>query len=153
MNYTFEADLSNFDAGVTVYLNDEYTGSQVELQNGINYFNFSVDTAIPESSSMTRFNFSFDVETFGTIEELVHSFSVYPNPVTNQKFTIQAGQLSGELVSFQLADMSGKVIMQSELKIGENGIAEIKTGYLPSGVFIIELTKGKHSFKEKIIIK
>ena len=152
-NYTFEADLSDFAENVTVYLNDNYTGEQTVLENGLNHVDFNVDSSIPESVSMTRFTFSFEVTTLGVSDEFDSAFSVYPNPVTNQAFTIQTSHLAGEDVDLKLFNISGQAVMSQNLKVNSNGALNVQTSQLSSGVYILELTQGKQSYKEKLIIK
>ncbi|MFN2261493.1 MAG: T9SS type A sorting domain-containing protein [Psychroflexus sp.] len=142
-----------FTENVTVYLNDNYTGTQTVLENGINHVDFNVDSSIPESASMTRFSISFDVVTLGVSDEFGSSFSVYPNPVTNQEFTIQTSHLAGEDVGLKLFNFSGQSVMTQNLKVDSNGALNVQTSQLSSGVYILELTQGKQSYKEKLIIK
>ena len=153
VNYTFEADLSDFVENMTVYLNDNYTNSQTELVNGINHIDFTVDASIPESIAMTRFSISFENTTLSISDENFENFSVYPNPVTNQAFTIQTSHLTGEDVDLKLFNISGQAVMSQNLKVNSNGALNVQTSQLSSGVYILELTQGKQSYKEKLIIK
>lgn len=152
-DYVFEADLSDFAENVTVYLNDNYTGEQTVLENGLNHVDFSVDSSIPESVSMTRFTFSFEVTTLGVSDEFASAFSVYPNPVTNQEFTIQTSHLAGQDIDLKLFNISGQAVMTQNLKVNSDGALNVETSQLSSGVYILELTQGKQSYKEKLIIK
>uniref|UniRef100_UPI001300375B T9SS type A sorting domain-containing protein n=1 Tax=Psychroflexus aestuariivivens TaxID=1795040 RepID=UPI001300375B len=152
-NYTFKADLSNFGENMTVYLNDNYTNSLTELDNGLNHIDFSVDSSIPESIAMTRFSISFENTTLSITDENFENFSVYPNPVANQQFTIQTSHLAGEDVDLKLFNISGQIVMLQSLKLNSNGALNVQSNQLSSGVYILELTQGKQSFKEKLIIK
>ncbi|WP_157983087.1 T9SS type A sorting domain-containing protein, partial [Psychroflexus aestuariivivens] len=80
-------------------------------------------------------------------------FSVYPNPVTNQEFTIQTTHLAGQDVDLKLFNISGQVVMSQRLKVNSNGALNVETNQLSSGVYILELTHGKQSYKEKLILK
>ncbi|WP_127844107.1 T9SS type A sorting domain-containing protein [Psychroflexus aestuariivivens] len=151
-NYTFEADLSDFDENTSVYLKDNYTDSQTLLENGLNYIEFSVDASIPESLSMNRFSISVENTTLSISDENFENFSVYPNPVTNQQFTIQSGQLSGENANLKLYNISGQVVLTRAVKADQDRL-QIQTDGISSGIYIVEFIQGEQIYREKLIIK
>lgn len=66
----------------------------------------------------------------GDMAEL--AFKLYPNPVTNNRFTIQATQ-SG---TYFLNDMQGRTIQQGTIVIGENNI---NIPSLQAGIYVVKI--------------
>jgi len=70
---------------------------------------FSVDTNVPESIKPLRFSIRFTEETLSLETQQASKFVVYPNPVTNNKFSI-FGLAEGEKANIKIVSMSGKVV-------------------------------------------
>ncbi len=75
--------------------------------------------------------------------------SYYPNPATNYIMVDMKGDLK-TVATIQLRDMSGKVVKQ--LATQSQGLQEINTNDLPSGEYILYVTKDKMIKTEKVVI-
>lgn len=88
-------------------------------------------------------------------EEIVHSFTFYPNPVKEQA-TVKYSINQAQQVRFSLYDLLG-----NELNVSENGpksagehTTTIKTSNLKPGVYMLAMKAGNHtSFQKLLIVK
>ena len=89
---------------------------------------------------------------FITLEDNV---SVYPNPVTNNKFTVNFNNVNPGNYTMELADINGKVILNKNVNI--NGVSNEKLALNNStvGVYLLRLidVNGKTSYTKKIVVE
>ena len=89
---------------------------------------------------------------FITLEDNV---SVYPNPVTNNKFTVNFKNVNPGNYTMELADINGKVILNKNVNI--NGVSNEKLALNNStvGVYLLRLidVNGKTSYTKKIVVE
>ncbi len=83
--------------------------------------------------------------------------SIYPNPVTNNQFTIQFNQMDAGNYSIQITDVMGRQVSQRSVSInGDNQSQNIKLNSLVSkGVYLIQVTNAnsKAVFSTKIVLQ
>jgi hypothetical protein len=83
--------------------------------------------------------------------------SIYPNPVTNNQFTIQFNQMDAGNYSIQITDVMGRHVSQRSVSInGDNQSQNIKLNSLVSkGVYLIQVTNAnsKAVFSTKIVLQ
>ena len=152
-NYVFVADITNLPSDVNAYLVDTHTGDQTLLNEGENQISFSIDQSSPSSIATDRFSLEFEVETFGIDDnEVADKFKVYPNPVDNEKITVQVTNMSGE-VNVDLFNMIGQRVMSTQGELNANAQMTLNIGDQSSGVYFIELDQDGQTFKERLIIK
>ena len=83
--------------------------------------------------------------------------SIYPNPVTNNQFTLQFNRLDAGRYSIQVTDVMGRKVMQENIRInGENQSENIKL--VPSaarGVYLVKVTdtNSKTVFSTKVVLQ
>ena len=152
--YTFSLNTNNLSDDVDVYLIDNHTGDQTLMSGDSNQYSFTVDTSIPGSIAVDRFSIQFEVETFGVDDnELGSSFTVYPNPVTDDQLRIIAPQMAGDDVKVIMYDMIGKSLMQTKGTFESNGEMQLDIGTYQAGVYFIEVINDGKTAREKLIIK
>ncbi len=81
----------------------------------------------------------------GIEDSLFESFKIYPNPVNSGIFQIVLGD--NRDASFKILDILGKIIIS-----GESVLQPIKIDNLPSGIYIIEVSKNNQSLVKKLIV-
>jgi hypothetical protein len=83
--------------------------------------------------------------------------SIYPNPVTNNQFTILFNQMDAGNYSIQITDVMGRRVSQRSVSInGDNQFQNIKLNSLVSkGVYLIQVTdaNSKSVFSTKIVVQ
>jgi hypothetical protein len=83
--------------------------------------------------------------------------SIYPNPVTNNQFTIQFNQMDAGNYSIHITDVMGRHVSQRSVSInGDNQSQNIKLNSLVSkGVYLIQVTNAnsKAVFSTKIVLQ
>lgn len=83
--------------------------------------------------------------------------SVYPNPVTDNQFTVRFNQLNAGNYSLQITDVMGKKVLQRSIVVnGDNQAQDIRLNSSTArGVYLVQLsnTAGKLIFSTKIILQ
>jgi 3',5'-cyclic AMP phosphodiesterase CpdA len=75
-------------------------------------------------------------------------FTIYPNPA-NDRIIIENQTQQSTPVTVLITDMSGKRVVEKELNVITK--QEIRTGSLPSGMYLIEVKSGTQSWKKRIV--
>jgi Secretion system C-terminal sorting domain len=83
--------------------------------------------------------------------------SVYPNPVTDNQFTVRFDQLAAGNYTLQITDVMGKQVLQRSIVInGDNQIQGVKlNSSIAKGVYLVQVSNiaGKVIFSTKIILQ
>ena len=77
-------------------------------------------------------------------------FKIYPNPVTNGQFTMSITATDNEKYQVSIFSLNGKLVFE------QNGLscgASVIRTDLKKGIYIVEVTSGNFSSKDKIIVK
>jgi len=112
---------------------------------------FSVDTNVPESIKPLRFSIRFTEETLSLETQQASKFVVYPNPVTNNKFSI-FGLAEGEKANIKIVSMSGKVVFTAT-QITEMETSIVLKKALSTGVYQLIVEQNKAIHHSKLIVK
>ncbi|MFN2262523.1 MAG: T9SS type A sorting domain-containing protein, partial [Psychroflexus sp.] len=151
-NYTLTLEIENFETH-NVFLNDRYTGEAIILNDEINHFSFDVNPNIPESSAMDRFYLKLENTTLSIKDENFETgFTVYPNPVINDQFTIQSKIKHLDSAGVKLYNLYGQVVFSVKSNFSSDRI-QIQTEKFASGIYFVEIEHENHSFKKKIIVE
>ena len=82
---------------------------------------------------------------------------MYPNPVTNNQFTIQFNQLDAGKYTIQVTDVMGRRLIQQNVSLnGENQSQNIKINPAAArGVYLVKVTdaNGKAAFSNKVVVQ
>ncbi|MFN8288854.1 MAG: T9SS type A sorting domain-containing protein [Chitinophagaceae bacterium] len=85
------------------------------------------------------------------------SVSIFPNPVTNNQFTLRFGQLQAGNYTIQVTDVMGRQLLQQAVAVNtENQVQKIKLGSSASkGVYLIKVLDGSNNtaFSSKIVVQ
>lgn len=80
------------------------------------------------------------------VENSSENFRIYPNP-TNTSFLVIYGKLQAK--TCRILDLTGKLVMISELKNESGGVSEIDISQLRSGIYFLEIDQQK----QKLIVE
>jgi formylmethanofuran dehydrogenase subunit D len=75
------------------------------------------------------------------VEEKYLDVAIYPNPFADL-LTVQ-----GEGDQIELKELNGKTLV----KCAHNGLTQLNTSYLPSGIYVLEVTSDAGSVIRKIV--
>ena len=154
-DYTLKFVLNNFDQ-MDAFLVDTYNGTETQLiNNQENSYAFSIDAAIPATSAENRFKIVFRNSTLNTNTNSVSQFTVYPNPVTENKFTVKTNlDFNGKTANLSIINYLGQEIYNNnETFLNDGSILVNTTTSISKGIYVLKVTvEGKVETK-KLIIK
>lgn len=65
--------------------------------------------------------------------------TIYPNPVFNNILTLQDSSLASLEAQVVISDLSGRIVLQNSTAFDTDGRAEVLTGTLPDGTYMLRL--------------
>lgn len=90
----------------------------------------------------------FEVGTpLSVAKDEIEGFSLYPNPVSNGKFSISTGE--NLIKNIELFDVNGKMVLSRSVKNKES----INISNLNSGIYILKVEENSKNATRKLIIK
>lgn len=147
--YIWQINMTNVNREAVLY--DSYTDSETPIAtNEISHIAFSVDNTLPESTDPFRFQVRFKEETLSLNEEDISSLAIYPNPVTQNRFSIR-GLATKDAVHLQLFDMAGRLVYSCN-ELAENEIQIDIQQALPVGIYQLKIEQNEAVFFEKLMI-
>tara|TARA_B110000046_G_scaffold57595_2_gene64382 strand:- start:57660 stop:58940 length:1281 start_codon:yes stop_codon:yes gene_type:complete len=139
----FAYDTTNFKFYVTATDFFSYTSGKIYDRVG-NYSGTFATASSPEAIAM-NYNQTTGILVFSTKENI--SFSVYPNPATNQ-FSVDA-ELSTETV-IQILNYKGQLVKEVHQLNASN---QIDINYLSSGIYFVNLITNNTVSTQKLMVK
>lgn len=147
--YIWQINMTNINREAVLY--DTYTDVTTPLSiNTINHIAFSVDDSIPESTDPFRFHIRFMEETLSLYEEEFSNLLIYPNPVTQNKFSIK-GLPTKDAIYLQLYDMTGRLVYKTKKLVENETHIDIKNA-LPVGVYQLKIEQNQAVFFAKLML-
>ena len=147
--YQLKVDLSNFTtAAVTAYIHDALTNTDVPATNEISF--------TPTSNTATyagRFSVVFKAAKINPVI-LKGAVSIYPNPVTNNKFNLQMNNLEKGTYTVSVMNNLGQEVMNTIISSdANNGIKTITTKGLTTGVYTVHVVGNNTTYNTEMIVK
>lgn len=122
---------------ISLYLDDEFTGTSTLLEDGETIYPFTVNSSYPESTATDRFSIR-SAERLGVNNpNLLTGISLYPNPLNAGPFYINAPKLNGEKVDLNITDITGRRIYNNVLNCEDNVITVPVDGSWSTGVYLV----------------
>lgn len=78
---------------------------------------------------------------------------VYPNPVTENRFTINAINLPVGLYTIQLYGLEGKLVTSFDRELAGNLVVIALDKLLPKGMYLLKLTNSATTFSSTVVVK
>lgn len=141
------ADYQSADAN-DHYILDEWTDFNLADLNGSNYLTFGFtssdvgDFGINTPKYFALDNLEYKTSTVG-IQEASMDISVYPNPASKNV------HIESEKGTLRLMDLKGRTLNERE----HFGSSLIQVGYLPSGIYLIQLETKRETVTKKLFVK
>jgi hypothetical protein len=127
----------SYSGGITLE-----TGANSITSNGINDVFIFKSLLNKESDSILH-----GIDSSSLVIENTLNFKIYPNP-TNHSLYLNFEPLSINSSAI-LTDITGKIIMTKELKVGQNQ-ETFETQHLTTGIYFISLNSGSSSYTYKL---
>jgi hypothetical protein len=146
--YTLKLE-STLESDIPAILYDEYLDQIIVLDMGNNFYDFTIDNAIPESIDNERFKLVFNPETLSLNENLVEDdIKVYPNPVENIVNLSIPEILLEQKAKLQVFDRSGRLLLQKDIDNLDRQ-ESIDLSRFSSGLYILKIQANgtEQSFK------
>jgi len=150
--YSLTFAMDNLPEGLNVFLNDSYLNTQTQL-SAESVYDFTVDANIPASMAFNRFSLSFDHTTLGVEDNVFSNFSLYPNPSTDGKFTIQTQGFNANTTVVKMYNLLRQQMYNQKAAVQSNGEIRINAGQLPAGMYVVELQEDEVRFVGKLMVK
>ena len=154
-NYTLDLSVPTI-LGMEVALRDNYSSNITLLNQGVStQVSFQVDSNIPETTAVGRFDLVFTPVTLGTDDLIVdNKLVMYPNPVSAGVLNINVGDTMVGKCKVSLYNTVGQQVVEKEVEIASNGVIVMdKLSNLNRGVYILNLNDGENTVSEKIVIE
>ena len=141
INYTDGADTL-----VSVFNDQQLQYFSFDLDKEVNDIEFDPNNWILKEANYDP-NMTVDVEEF-----ISGQISIFPNPNSGTFFIDLPKQINSE-VSLRIFNMSGQLIYSTSLNANKNELIEINPGFIPQGIYMIELTQYENKWVKKLVIK
>ncbi|AFU69098.1 secreted cell surface protein with Por secretion system C-terminal sorting domain [Psychroflexus torquis ATCC 700755] len=152
-SYTLSIKASQLNQIVSLV--DNYTEQIIELaQNDeTTDYSFEIYSAIPNSYDFNRFKLVFGKTTLSVNNPIeLESFKLYPNPSTDNRFTISLPKFTSQEVSVEVYDMLGRNVFSENYKT-DSGQIDVYAKALTSGIYLVKLSSETLQATKKLIIK
>jgi hypothetical protein len=142
--YTFKAiELKNFEVGTNVILWDKKANIKQNLVLNPTY-KFTANAGVEAN----RFELLFDTPLTANEQGL----TVFPNPVIDDKTTLQIASNELNDLAVKVYDVMGRVVLQETYKKADRTVTiALKTNYLQAGTYVVEVNDGKQTFVSKLV--
>jgi len=148
--YTFKLNVSGLD-NVTAYLQDTYTATEVELTEGQDVeYSFNVNAADAASTATNRFNIVFTTSALKSDKFGISDFKVYPNPVSDNKFTIET-PFEGD-TTVVLFNQLGQQI-NCKTSVAGNAVNVEPQIELAAGIYMVQVEGAGTKISKKLLIQ
>jgi hypothetical protein len=151
-SYTLSIQASQLNQIVSLV--DNYTEQIIELaQNDeTTEYSFEISSATPDSYDFNRFKLVFGKTTLSVNNPIeLESFKLYPNPSTDNRFTISLPKFMSQEVSVEVYDMLGRNVFSENYKT-DSGRIDVHAKALSSGVYLVKLSSDTYQATKKLII-
>jgi len=147
--YDWNIDISNIDREAVLV--DAYQDTETPLNpNGETSIAFDIDSNIPASSDPFRFSIRFTNETLAVDDPEKKDLAVYPNPVTNNRFSI-SGLAGQDDATIRLFDVNGKLVFDTTVSAEDIMTIDIDRS-LQTGVYQLSVSQDKAQYQSTLII-
>jgi hypothetical protein len=103
---------------------------------------------VNSTSQADTLTWIINTQDVGVEEESLMSFSMYPNPADHM-LNIVPGNLSNENYSYEISDISGRIILSGSL----NADGKVDVSAVPHGIYIVRISSENTSATKKLIIR
>jgi len=148
-SYTYKMNVTGLN-GMAAYLRDNYTGATTELANDMEtLYNFTVEPTVAESTAQNRFSIIF-AEALGTGTATNTGFSIYPNPVSGNGFSIRTATEDNNTVT--IFNQLGQQVASKTTPNGPNTLYVEAVNQMAAGIYMVQIQNGNKTATQKLIV-
>ena len=151
-DYTLKLSIDGLDAN-SLYLEDYFMGTSTLLESGNTIYNFTVDKNDPLSIDTGRFAIRTEARLDVNDNNMLAGIRLYPNPLNDSTFYINAPNLNGQQLDVNINDLSGRVIYKETLDCQNNMVVVPMKMDIASGIYLVTLNHGGESHTIRLIKK
>lgn len=151
-DYTFKCLFSNFDPTSTPFLVDTYLNQYTALATDVPASVAFTTNSQTASYDVNRFKIVFQNNALNNQNFTAENVVVYPNPVTNNQFTISLPSYIIDEISVKISNTLGQTVYQTKAEAQQTIIITPNT-VLADGVYFVQLTNQGKSITKKITIQ
>ena len=140
-DYTIKIKVDGLDTSF-MYLEDYFMGSSTLLESGENSYGFTVDANDPLSIATDRFAIRTEARLDVNDNHMLAGIRLYPNPLSDTTFYINAPNLNGEQLNVNITDLSGRIIYEATLDCRDNRVSVPLNTDMASGIYLVTLNHG-----------
>lgn len=144
-NYTYQIELNQYD-GPQAYWFDAVNQTYTALQDGMNTISF----AAMENEPSPRFEIVFEPNILSVGEFATSQVRVYPNPVKEQRFTVNHPE--GEVQQVELFNMLGQSVGIVKQAVSSTSLEIKPNGQWSTGVYTLVVTIDAKQIQTQLII-
>ncbi len=149
-DYTLKLTIDGLETNF-LYLDDHFYGTSTLLEAGDNTYNLSVDANDSMSIATDRFSIRTEERLGVDSNNALTGIRLFPNPMNNNTFYINAPQLSGETVSISVNDMLGREIYNTQNTFTDSTMQIDLAQDVKSGIYMVTLSSQGESVTLRII--
>ena len=151
-SYIINGAVKNFGANTNVVIHNNHFGGngQYGAISGQSHFSDQVDNLFDTNGISTMPDCENDALFLS--DNKINTFSVYPNPSNNGCLHIDCSNISSEIISISVTDISGREVIYSKVSLNLNNTIKLDISKLNSGSYIITLGDKQVNEKMKFII-
>lgn len=151
-DYTLKMTIDGLDA-TSLYLEDHFYDTSTLLEAGDNIYHFTVDTNNDLSIATDRFSIRTEARLGVESNNLLSRISLFPNPMSDNTFYINAPKLSGEAVTISVNDMLGREIYKNKHTFTDTTMPIELSLDLKSGIYMVTLSSNGENRTLRVIKK
>ena len=151
-NYSFRAQFSNFEPAVSPFLVDTFLGTTTPLTTTVTTDISFVTTSNTASYKSDRFKITFQNKTLSNDDFIAEQVVLYPNPVTNNQFSLTLPAMMQGALQIQLINVTGQLVYQLETEAKPMLNVSLNRE-LPQGVYFVKISNQGMNLTKKITIK
>lgn len=149
-DYTFKLTVDGLDNSI-LYLEDYFNGTSTLLETGDNSYGFSIDNNDPLSKASDRFAIRAEANLGVNDTNILSGIRLFPNPLKDDTFYINAPKLNGEQLDVRISDLSGRIISEQTLDCRANTVTVPMNNGMSSGIYLVTLTHGGEASTYRLI--
>lgn len=123
------------------------SGKLISDNGGFDFYGAVVSSTLPPNRGV------YEGSGLNSLSWTSAKMTIYPNPVTNNHFTIELPNAISGSVGVQVADMLGKIIYKSETIPLDNRLEVNLTATTNKGMYVVSIENNNAIINQKIIIK
>ena len=151
-DYTLKMRIDGLEESF-LYLDDHFTGTSTLLEGRETLYTFGVDANDALSIATDRFSVRTEARLGVEDNNLLAGVRLFPNPLNDNTFYINAPKLNGEQISVSISDLSGRGIFEKMLDCRANTVTVSVNEDLASGVYMVTLRHGGEESTYRLVKK